>query len=65
MADDNGHWMEDAVKKPGALHKELGVPKDEKIPAKKLDKAAKSGSPLEKKRANLAKTFKKFSGKKG
>lgn len=65
MADDNGHWMEDAVKKPGALHKELGVPKGEKIPAKKLDKAAKSGSPLEKKRANLAKTFKKFSGKKG
>lgn len=64
MADDNEHWMEDAVKKPGALHKELSVPKGEKIPTKKLDKAAKSGSPLEKKRANLAKTFKKFSGKK-
>lgn len=64
MAND-GHWMESAVKKPGALHKELGVPKGEKIPAKKLEKAEHSSNPTERKRANLAKTFKKFAGKKG
>lgn len=37
------NWIGDAVKKPGALHKDLGVPKGEKIPASKLEKAA-SGS---------------------
>lgn len=54
-------WMKGAVKKPGALHKALHVPADKKIPAGKLAKAAKSSSPLMRKRANLAKTFKKFS----
>ncbi len=57
-------WMQDAVKKPGALHKELGVPADKKIPAKKLNEATHSKNPLEKKRAVLAKTFRKFGGKK-
>jgi hypothetical protein len=42
--------------KKGALHRELGVPESEKIPAKKMA-AARSGSlgPLAKKRANFAK----------
>ena len=36
-------WIQSAIKKPGALHKSLGVPAGEKIPAKKLEKAAEKG----------------------
>jgi hypothetical protein len=45
--------------KKGALHKELKVPMDKKIPAKKLDAAAKKGGKLGQ-RARLAKTLKKM-----
>ena len=55
MAKDK--WIQKAIKHPGALHKELGVPKGKKIPAKKLDAAAKKGGKLGK-RARLAKTLK-------
>lgn len=50
-------WIQKAIEKPGALHKQLGVPADEKIPAAKLDAAAKKGGKLGK-RARLAKTLK-------
>jgi hypothetical protein len=50
-------WIQKAIKHPGALHKELGVPKGKKIPAKKLNKAAKAGGKLGR-RARLAKTLK-------
>ena len=50
-------WIAGAIKHPGALHKELGVPKGKKIPAKKLAKAAKSGGKLGR-RARLAQTLK-------
>lgn len=53
-------WIQGAIKKPGALHKELGVPLDKKIPVKKLNKAANSTNPTLAKRANLAKTLKKL-----
>jgi hypothetical protein len=33
-------WIQQAISKPGALHKQLGVPQGEKIPAKKLAAAA-------------------------
>ena len=39
-------WIQGAIKKPGALHEQLGVPKGEKIPAKKLAKAAKAPGKL-------------------
>jgi hypothetical protein len=52
-------WIQGAIKHPGALHKQLGVPEGKKIPTKKLDAAAKKGGTLGK-RANLAKTLKKF-----
>ena len=52
-------WIQKAIKKPGALHEELGIPKGEKIPAKKLAAAAKKGG-KEGKRARLAKTLKKL-----
>ena len=55
----DGKWIQGAIKHPGALHKELGVPAGEKIPAKKLAKAAKKGGKLGQ-RARLAETLKKF-----
>ena len=51
------NWIAKAIKKPGALHKQLGVPMGEKIPASKIAKAVKKGGKLGK-RANLAKTLK-------
>ena len=52
-------WIQKAVKKPGALHKQLGVPADKKIPAKMLNKAAKAPRKLGQ-RARLAKTLRGF-----
>jgi hypothetical protein len=40
------------------LHKQLHVPAGEKIPAKKLEKAAHSDNPTLARRARLAKTLK-------
>jgi hypothetical protein len=55
MATKN--WIAGAIKKPGALRKELGVKAGEKIPAKKLASAAKKPGTLGK-RARLAETLK-------
>ena len=57
-------WISKMGMKEGALHKMMGIPMDKKIPAKKMAKAAKSGSKLMKKRVVLAKTLKKLSKKK-
>ena len=40
-------WIQGAIKKPGALHEQLGVPSGEKIPAKKLAAAAKKPGKLD------------------
>jgi hypothetical protein len=56
----SGHWIKGAIKHPGALHRELGVPEGQKIPAKKLAKAAHSSNPTLRRRAALAKTLKKM-----
>ncbi len=53
------NWIQKAVKKPGALRKSLGVKEGQKIPASKLNAAAKKGGKLGQ-RARLAKTFKGF-----
>jgi hypothetical protein len=55
----NKNWIQKAVKKPGSLRKALGVKKGQKIPAKKLNAAAKKGGKLGQ-RARLAMTFKKM-----
>ena len=55
MSDKN--WIQKAIKKPGSLRKALGVKKGKKIPAKKLNKAAKKPGKLGQ-RARLAKTLK-------
>jgi len=51
------YWIKGAIKHPGALHRELHVPEGEKIPAKKLAKAAKSDNPTLAHRAHLAETL--------
>jgi hypothetical protein len=51
-----------AIKRPGQLHRDLGVPQDEKIPAKKLAAAAKKGGKIGQ-RARFAQTLKGFSKK--
>lgn len=66
-------WIKKAIKNPGKLHKQLGVPEDEDIPMDKitskieeLSKKAEGDDKLSKKelklfrRLNLAKTMKKF-----
>lgn len=56
-------WIQKAIKKKGALRKELHIKKGKKIPASKLKKAAKKGGKLGQ-RARLAETLKKLRKKK-
>ena len=51
------NWIKGMHMKKGALHKDLNVPLGQKIPAKKLAKAAKSSNPRLARRANLARTL--------
>lgn len=61
MAKDKKNWIAGAVSKgKGALHRELKVPQGEKIPAKKMSKAAKSSNPKIRKQVALARTLKSF-----
>ena len=53
------NWIAGAIKKPGALRSELGVKAGQKIPAKKLEAAAKKPGKLGQ-RARLAKTLSKL-----
>ena len=54
-----GGFIKEAIKKPGALRKSLGVKKGEKIPAGKLAAAAKKPGKMGQ-RARLAQTLKGF-----
>lgn len=53
-------WIQDAIKKPGALRASLNVKKGQKISSSKLASAAKSDNPTTRRRAVLAKTLAKF-----
>ena len=55
-----GKWIQGAIKHPGALHHELGIPEGKKIPSKTLHRAEKSSNPLLAKRAHLADTMRHF-----
>jgi hypothetical protein len=55
----DGKWIQKAIKKPGALRASMDIKKGKKIPAKKLNAAAKKGGKLGQ-RARLAKTLKSF-----
>lgn len=56
---DKEKWIQGAIKKPGALHKELGVPLGKKIPAKRLETATRKAGKIGE-RARLAETLKKL-----
>ena len=51
------NWIQDAIKKPGALRASLGAKEGKPIPAKRLAKAAKAPGKLGQ-RARLAETLK-------
>lgn len=59
QVSEDEKWIQKAVKKPGALHTQLGIPAGEKIPAEKLAAAAEQGGKLGK-RARLAMTLRKL-----
>jgi hypothetical protein len=52
-------WIAEAVKNKGGLHRSLGVPMGEKIPAGKVKAAAKKGGKVGK-QARLAQTLGKL-----
>jgi len=59
MDESKKKWIQKAISKPGALHKQLNVPAGKKIPADKLKTATKKGGKLGK-RARLAMTLRKL-----
>lgn len=59
MAKKKKNWIDEAIKKKGALHEQMGVPKGKKIPEGKLRTAAKKSGKLGR-RARLAMTLKKM-----
>lgn len=56
-------WIQEAIRKPGALRKALGAKKGKTIPVSKLKKAAKAKGKMGK-RARLAMTLRKLGGSK-
>jgi hypothetical protein len=59
MAAKGGKFIQKAIKKPGALHAQLGVPQGKKIPAGKIAAAAKKSGKLGQ-RARFAQTLAKL-----
>lgn len=53
-------WIKGAIKNPGGLHRALGVPEGEKIPAGKMAAAKRSRNPRVRRMAALAGTLKKM-----
>lgn len=52
------HFIAGAIKHPGALHRKLGVPQGEKIPAAKVEAAAHSPNKKLAEEARFAETLK-------
>ena len=59
MSRAKKNFIQGAIKKPGALHRDLGVPQGEKIPTAKLAAAAKKPGKVGQ-RARFAETLKKM-----
>lgn len=53
----DANWIKGAIKHPGALHRELNVADDKRIPERKIEKAEHSQNKLVAKRARLAETL--------
>lgn len=58
------HFISSAIKKPGQLHRDLGVPQGQKIPAAKMAAAVKEGGKVGQ-RARFAEELKGFKKGKG
>lgn len=54
------NWIAGAIRHPGALHAQMGVPQGQPIPQKALVQAANSDNELLAKRARLAETLKRM-----
>ena len=52
-------FIQKAIKRPGQLHRDLGVPLNEKIPVSKIKAAAKKGGKIGQ-RARFAETLAKL-----
>jgi hypothetical protein len=63
MAAKGGKWIQDAIKKPGALREALGAKKGKNIPKGKLEEATKKKG-LMGQRARLAQTLMAMNKKK-
>ncbi len=63
MAKEKKKWIQEAIKKPGALRAKLGAKPGKKIPEKKLKTAEHSKNPTTRKQANLAETLGKMNKK--
>ena len=63
MKQGNKRWIQKAKIKKGALRKQLGAKKGKKISMTQLNKASKSSNPTTRRRANLAKTFRRIKRK--
>ena len=63
MAKPKKKWIQKAIKKPGALRRQLGIRKGQKIPVKLLKSSAKRPGKLGQ-RARLALTLRKLRHKK-
>jgi hypothetical protein len=59
------NWIAKATENKRGLHRSLGVPSGEKIPAKKLERATHSDDPKVRKQAALAETLKKLNRRHG
>lgn len=59
MQPDNnsGHWIQGAIKRPGALHRALGVPEGQNIPKSKIERATHSDNERLAREARLAETL--------
>ena len=53
-------WISGAIKHPGALHRALGVPEGQKIPAGRMAEARNSKNPRIRRMASLARTLRGF-----
>jgi hypothetical protein len=61
--NEKKQWIQQAIKKPGALRKSMKVKEGKNIPSGKLEKAAEKGGKMGK-RARLALTLRKLRNKK-
>lgn len=62
--NEKKQWIQQAIKKPGALRKSLKVKEGKNIPVEKLKKAASQGNTKKAKRARLALTLRNLKDKK-